>query len=580
MDTSTSFEDAFFTLELEEGFFSHSFFKEGEEVDYGAQIALSGNSFIISESSAKVENAIGGQNDVGRVYLYSRSSGISPWSREMLFEDSMPECGEKFGQSISFDSNIIAVGVPLDDDENKGLQTSPQTGACQSGLEGCSHATTEMNCIVDSGAVHVMEKNSEGVWFNSSYIKPTISNEGYQFGFSTAVNNDTLVVSAYGDDLSGCSSVSRDVNVFNNDSIDLNICNTEEADTLSSRENSGSVYIYKRSQDNSWILDAFAKPSNITGSLGFGVRVDLEGEHIAVAAIKSILDSDPIITLEGRPLKDASSVYVDSGVIYLFQKESIGEPIRDVDGNMISIDFFWTQSAYIRGVNTKEGDYFGCSDPNTRNQCIFVNEDTLVVGAPGEDGQGNGVSNQNGHDPLNSGRNNSGAVYVFRKINNDFWVQDAYIKAPDPDQGDQFGWSLDASSSGNTIAVGAPFADGKDNAKEDQGAVYIFKKTNEGEWYFAFMLDDTPIRGGSQFGYSISMQSNNEVVVSAMADKSNFQSIKNGLGASGYENASDVDSSDTVSPAIYFYQTSFLIVEPSGQRNIYNRETKTFVVQE
>ncbi|MBI2898242.1 MAG: integrin [Deltaproteobacteria bacterium] len=50
---------------------------------------------------------------------------------------------------------------------------------------------------------------------------------------------------------------------------------------------------------------------------------------------------------------------------------------------------------------------------------------------------------------------NSGAVYLFRRDDDGAWAQEAYVKASNTDAGDSFGWSVALSADGSVLAVGA-----------------------------------------------------------------------------------------------------------------------------
>ncbi len=89
---------------------------------------------------------------------------------------------------------------------------------------------------------------------------------------------------------------------------------------------------------------------------------------------------------------------------------------------------------------------------------------TLVVGAPEEDGPDKGIlSGQLTADDGTADK--SGAVYVFR-LGAIGWTQQAYIKASDAVAGVQFGKMLTISQDGNTLAV-------TDNS--GVGGVYVFR---------------------------------------------------------------------------------------------------------
>ncbi len=126
----------------------------------------------------------------------------------------------------------------------------------------------------------------------------------------------------------------------------------------------------------------------------------------------------------------------------------------------------WLQQAYIKASNSASSAQFGTS--------VSLSDDgnTLVVGAPGEAGTSTGV---NGSQTM-AGGSNVGAVYLFRfSTNTNAWVQQAYIKASNAESNDFFGRSVSLSNDGNTLAVGAHLEDGSTNNSTDTGAAYVFR---------------------------------------------------------------------------------------------------------
>lgn len=75
----------------------------------------------------------------------------------------------------------------------------------------------------------------------------------------------------------------------------------------------------------------------------------------------------------------------------------------------------------------------------------------------------------------------SGSGYVFSR-QGDAWQQQAFIKAPNPDAGDRFCYSLDLSDADDVLVVGAREEDGSavgvggepDSNATDTGAVYLY----------------------------------------------------------------------------------------------------------
>ncbi len=79
--------------------------------------------------------------------------------------------------------------------------------------------------------------------------------------------------------------------------------------------------------------------------------------------------------------------------------------------------------------NPGVGDLFGSS--------VGIHNGIAVVGAPNEQSASSGVSGDGSDDSLDY----AGAAYVFRSEGDTgiTWPQLAYLKAPNPDWGDQFG---------------------------------------------------------------------------------------------------------------------------------------------
>src|SRR5690606_34801582 len=90
-------------------------------------------------------------------------------------------------------------------------------------------------------------------------------------------------------------------------------------------------------------------------------------------------------------------------------------------------------------------------------------------------------------------------------------VDEAYIKASNTGEGDQFGYSV--SLSGDTLAVGAYFEDSAaigvngdqaDNSAGASGAVYVFRRSG-GVWTQEAYLKASNAEAGDLFGYSVSL---------------------------------------------------------------------------
>lgn len=156
---------------------------------------------------------------------------------------------------------------------------------------------------------------------------------------------------------------------------------------------------------------------------------------------------------------------------------------------------------------------------------IAIDGDTMVVGSSNESSNQNTITNGTSSSNDTS-LTASGAVYVFRRIDQT-WIQEAYIKAPNVDANDQFGFSVDID--GDTIIVGAPSERSSQNvitngttASDDDsfvapGAAYIFRRTGN-SWAQEAYLKAPNVGTGDRFGYSVAIDGDTAVVSSPTED--------------------------------------------------------------
>lgn len=147
---------------------------------------------------------------------------------------------------------------------------------------------------------------------------------------------------------------------------------------------------------------------------------------------------------------------------------------------------------------------------------------TIIVGARGEDS----ISALINGDQTDNSASAAGAAYVFSRSNGQ-WAQDAYIKASNADQGDEFGYAVSISGNGQYLAIGAP---NENSGKSDtvnpeeiiggtalglaySGAVYVYEKTDSGWNKVSFLK--TANRGGytERYGFSNELNDDGRVLV-------------------------------------------------------------------
>ncbi|MDH5491247.1 MAG: MopE-related protein [Myxococcales bacterium] len=228
-------------------------------------------------------------------------------------------------------------------------------------------------------------------------------------------------------------------------------------------------------------LDAYLKSPAPSLADTFAA-VALSGDTLIVGAP---LEDSASIGMGGDPLDESAP---DAGAAYVYTR----------DGGT----GLWSLEAYLKPSNTGAGDRFGSS--------VAIDGDRAVVGAIREDSGAGGAS----ADPLDESMPDAGAIYVFvRDPSTGIWTEEAYLKASNPGQWDNFGWSvalLDA-----TIVVGAPgersagrgpSADPLDDSAAAAGAVYVFRReAASGLWRQEAYLKASNTDAGDRFGSSVAI---------------------------------------------------------------------------
>ncbi len=228
---------------------------------------------------------------------------------------------------------------------------------------------------------------------------------------------------------------------------------------------------------------AYLKASNTGVDDYFGYSLAISGDTLVV----------------GTPYEDSNATGVDgnqydnsanyAGAAYVFTRSGTT----------------WSQQAYLKASNTDAGDMFGYS--------VAISGDTLVVGAPDENGGATGV---NGNQADNSA-GDSGAAYVFTRSGTT-WTQQAYLKASNTDSGDMFGYSV--AISGDTLVVGVPFeasnatgvnGNQADDFASEAGAGYVFTRSGT-TWSQQAYLKASNTEEGDYFGYAVAISGDTLVV--------------------------------------------------------------------
>ena len=324
------------------------------------------------------------------------------------------------------------------------------------------------------------------------YFKASNTGNSDGFGYSVALSEDglTMVVGAKFED-----SSTTGINSTPNDSA----------------ADAGAVYVFISNGDGTWSQQAYIKASSVTAGdyLGHAVALDASGDVLAV----------------GAPGYSSSM-----GQVFVFTR-SAGT---------------WSQKANFSslvGVGSGSGDQFGyavaLSDTGT----------TLAVGAIGEDSGFDGVKTT----AVFSGDNGSadaGIVYIMTSSSPfTSWSEQARMKYH-YDIGDNFGWAVDLSSDGNTLAAGVKFDDSSttginstpNDLAADAGAVHIYSRSGT-TWSWQAYIKASNTDSLDYFGQSIALSDSGDYLV---------------VGASGEDSdgSAQSDNSAANAGAAYVYTRS------------------------
>lgn len=366
------------------------------------------------------------------------------------------------------------------------------------------------------------------------YGKPSDTAPSTHFGHSVALWNDTLAVGTSYSDSSTLfpsdsvyvfrrsgSSWAQEAHVVGGGGFGHSMSLGEDtlaigapyAGDITSNENQrGHVYVYRRS-DGSWLQEAYLEAPQGNAFDQFGTSIALWGDTLAVGAIG---ESSAATGLNGDQTDNNAT---SSGAAYVFRRAESS----------------WQLEAYVKASNTEAQDFFGSH--------LALGEDTLVVGAPGEDSAA-----RSGHgDQADNTAGGSGAVYVFRRFDTS-WVQEAYLKASNADPDDSFGGRLALWQ--DTLAVGASSEDGNsvgvdgnqmDNGLDRSGAVYIFQRAGLDWTQDAYIKASNP-DDADAFGTSLALWGDT-LAVGAIGEDSAATGI----------NGNQHDNSALSSGAVYLY---------------------------
>lgn len=353
---------------------------------FGDAVAVSGDTVVVG--------AVGDDNARGAAYVFVRSGAGYSLQQKLVAADGA--AGDEFGDAVAISGDTIVIGADRDDNLRGSAYVFARSGGAWSQQQKLAGDTTgfqnefgvsvaidgdtivigargdDIGAVANQGSAYVFVRSGQS-WVRQQKL---IAGDGVAhdiFGDAVAISGDTIVVGARGDDIGANSD-------------------------------QGSAYVFKRSEET-WSLQQKLVADDGAADDRFGDKVAISGRTIVVG-----------VSLSDIGLK------TNQGSAYVFRLE-LGEET-------------WYQSQKLVARDAEEDDRFGVS--------VAISGDTIAVGA----------SNEN---------RKQGSVYFFTRRPTVFH-SGAKLTAADAAGGDLFGASV--AISGNAFVAGAPSHSG------NRGAVY------------------------------------------------------------------------------------------------------------
>lgn len=249
----------------------------------------------------------------------------------------------------------------------------------------------------------------------------------------------------------------------------------EDENGSNTLQNSGSVYIYKRSASGVWSQHQKIVPNVRHLASSFGWSVAIDGNYIVVGAFADGTDADDLNNIGS------------SGSAYIFKLDGSG---------------YWNQVQKLVAPIRKVDDNFGCS--------VSISIDKVVIGSYGED------EDENELNEVES----SGAAYVYEMNLNDVWVIKQKIVSTARVGADRFGYSVGIS--GDQMIISALRDETDENENNNLvscGSAYVLKRDQLGSWNHVQKIVQDLRASGDNFGESVAISGNRIIVGSPGEDE-------------------------------------------------------------
>ncbi|WP_319475832.1 FG-GAP repeat protein [Marispirochaeta aestuarii] len=195
----------------------------------------------------------------------------------------------------------------------------------------------------------------------------------------------------------------------------------------------------------------------------------------------------------GIPSDDVNGI-TNAGSAYIFVRDGAGT---------------WTWANTLTASDAGEYDLFGVS--------VALSGDYAIVGAHHHNGPSDSPFAPDGKNIR------SGAAYVFVRTSTSVWLEETKLIGERDwfQQEDHFGSSV--AISGDTAVVGSP-NDEYGDVNPDSGAVYVFRRDDEGNWPQETRLTAADASAGDNFGSSVAIDGDSLIIGAPFDDYRDYSS--------------------------------------------------------
>lgn len=282
-----------------------------------------------STTAAPNDNA----NQAGAAYLFQNTG--TGWTQLAYLKASNAESQDNFGSTIAISGGVVAVGAPYESGGASSTATSPNENQRS------------------AGAVYVFEGAATS-WTQTAYLKTHDAHAGDGFGSGVAVDGDSIVATAIGEDGDGASTLSA-----GNDNA----------------ENAGAAYVFVRT-DAAWSEQAYLKGVNAGASDQLS-GIAIAGDLIVAGAPGEAGDATSTSSAPNDNVQGA-------GAAYVFGRGGTT----------------WVPGQYLKASHPGLSASFGVK--------VAIADTMIVVGASQEAGDATSTA-----ETPNTNALGAGAVYVF-----------------------------------------------------------------------------------------------------------------------------------------------------------------------